>query len=154
MTQTANAGKTIEIGAEQAAFLEKLIPCFREWHVESAAPGERLSADTFFVGRLKGVGKVCLHAVFDTFGSCAFGFLDVSKQPEAAVAVLTDNGREFCGTERHPYELYLGLNGIEHRRTRVRTPKTNGLVERFHGTVLDEFFRVKIRETLYDSAEV
>ena len=94
--------------------------------------------------RLKGVGKVYLHAVVDTYGSYAFGFLHVSKQPEAAVAVLhnevlpfyhrldlpvnavlTDNGREFCGTETHPYELYLDLNGIEHRRTKVRTPKTN-----------------------------
>ena len=41
-------------------------------------------------------------------------------------AVLTDNGREFCGTERHPCELYLDLNGIEHRRTKVKSPKTNG----------------------------
>jgi transposase InsO family protein len=111
------------------------------------------------------VGKVYLHAVVDTFGSYAFGFPHVSKQAEAAVAVLhndvqpfyrtldlpvkavlTDNGREFCGTERDPYELYLDLNGIEHRRTKVRSPKTNGFVERFNGTVLDEFFRVKMRE--------
>ncbi len=68
-------------------------------------------------------------------------------------AILTDNGREFCGAERHPYELYLDLNGIEHRRTRVRTPKTNGFVERFNGTVLDEFFRVKMRETFYETVQ-
>jgi transposase InsO family protein len=170
--EKASAEKAIEITPEQASFLEKLNPCFRERHVESAAPGELLSADTFFVGSLKGVGKVYLHAVADTYGSYAFGFLHVSKQPEAAVAVLhndvlpfyrnldlpvgailTDNGREFCGTERHPYELYLDLNGIEHRRTRVRSPKTNGFVECFNGTVLDEFFRVKMRETFYDSVE-
>ncbi len=167
-----NAEKVIEIPVEQAAFLEKLNPCFRERHVESSAPGELLSADTFFVGSLKGVGKVCLHAVVDTYGSYAFGFLHLSKQPEAAVAVLhndvlpfcrnldlpvkavlTDNGREFCGTERHPYELYLDLNGIEHCRTKVKSPKTNGFIERFNGTVLDEFFRVKMRETSYDSVE-
>lgn len=170
--EKANADKVIEITPEQAAFLEKLNPCFRERHVESAAPGALLSADTFFVGSLKGVGKVYLHAVVDTYGSHAFGFLHVSKQPEAAVAVLhndalpfyrkldlpvgavlTDNGREFCGTEKHPYELYLDLNGIEHRRTKVRTPRTNGFVERFNGTVLDEFFRVKMRENFYDSVE-
>ena len=86
--EAKNAGKVIEITSEQAAFLEKLNPCFRERHVESSAPGELLSADTFFVGSLKGVGKVYLHAVVDTFGSYAFGFLHVSKQPEAAVAVL------------------------------------------------------------------
>ncbi len=104
----------------------------------------------------------------DTFSSYAFGFLHASKQPEAAVsvlhndvlpfyreldlpigAVLTDNGREFCGTDAHPFELYLALNGIEHRRTRVRTPKANGFVERFNGTVLDEFFRSTMRETFY-----
>lgn len=167
-----NVGHKIDLTGEQVAFLEKLNPCFRERHVESAAPGELLSADTFFVGNLKGVGKVYLHAVVDTYGSYAFGFLHVSKQPEAAVAVLhndvlpfyrtldlpvtavlTDNGREFCGTDTHPYELYLDLNGIEHRRTKVKTPKTNGFVERFNGTVLDEFFRVKMRETFYESVE-
>jgi transposase InsO family protein len=167
-----NADQVIELTPEQAAFLEKLNPCFKERHVESERPGELLSADTFMVGTLKGIGRVYLHAVVDTFGSYAFGFLHVSKQPEAAVAVLhnevlpfyrtldlpvkavlTDNGREFCGTERHPYELYLDLNGIEHRRTRVRTPRTNGFVERFNGTVLDEFFRVKMRETFYETVE-
>jgi transposase InsO family protein len=55
--------------------------------------------------------------------------------------------------EQHPYELYLALNGIEHRRTRIRTRRTNGFVERFNGTVLDEFFRVKMRDRFYDSVE-
>jgi transposase InsO family protein len=110
----------IELSPEQAAFLEKRNPCFRERHVESGRPGQLLSADTFMVGTLKGIGRVYLHAVVDTLGSYAFGFLHVRKQPEAAVAVLhndvlpfyqkldlpvqtilTDNGREFCGSERH-----------------------------------------------------
>ena len=108
----------------------------------------------------------------DTHGSYAFGFLHVSKQPEAAVAVLhndllpfyrkldlpvtavlTDNGREFCGTERHPYELYLALNDIEHRKTKVRSPRTNGFVERFNGTVLEEFFRPVMHAKLFTSVE-
>jgi transposase InsO family protein len=165
-----NADQTIELSAEQAAFLERLNPCFRERHVESSRPGELLSADTFMVGSLKGIGRVYLHAVADTFGSYAFGFLHVSKQPEAAVAVLhndvlpfyreldlpvgavlTDNGREFCGTERHPYELCLALNEVEHRRTRVGTPRTNGFVERFNGTVLEEFFRPAMHQKLFES---
>jgi transposase InsO family protein len=151
---------------------EKLNPCFRERQVESERPGQLLSADTFMVGSLKGVGRVYLHAVVDTHGSYAFGFLHVSKQPEAAVAVLhndvlpfyreldlpvgavlTDNGREFCGTERHPYELYLALNDIEHRTTRVRSPRTNGFVERFNGTVLEEFFRPVMHQKLFASVE-
>ena len=167
-----NAEQAIELTAEQVAFLEKLNPCFRERHVESERPGQLLSADTFMVGSLKGIGRVYLHAVVDTHGSYAFGFLHVSKQPEAAVAVLhndvlpfydqlglpvqavlTDNGREFCGTERHPYELYLALNDIEHRKTRVRTPRTNGFVERFNGTVLEEFFRPAMHQKLFESVE-
>ena len=83
-----NAEAAIELSPEQAAFLEKLNPCFRERHVESERPGQLLSADTFMVGSLKGIGRVYLHAVVDTHGSYAFGFLHVSKQPEAAVAVL------------------------------------------------------------------
>jgi len=83
-----NAEQAIELSPEQAAFLEKLNPCFKERHVGSERLGQLLSADTFMVGTLKGIGRVYLHAVVDTFGSYAFGFLHVSKQPEAAVALL------------------------------------------------------------------
>lgn len=124
------------------------------------------------MGVIKGVGRVYLHAVVDTYGSYAFGFLHTTKQPEAAVAVvhndvlpfyrdkglfvetiLTDNGREYCGNDTHPYEMYLELNDIEHRQTQVRNPQTNGFVERFNRTVLDEFFRIACRKKLYESLE-
>jgi transposase InsO family protein len=65
--------------------------------------------------------------------------------------ILTDNGREFCGSDSHPYEVYLQLNDIKHKRTKVRKPQTNGFVERFHRTVLDEFFRLAFRSKLYES---
>lgn len=68
-------------------------------------------------------------------------------------AILTDNGGEYCGKETHPYELYLSLNDIEHRRTKVKSPRTNGFVERFNRTALDEFFRRAFREKFYESAE-
>lgn len=68
-------------------------------------------------------------------------------------AVLTNNGREYCGTDGHAYELYLALNDVEHRTTKVKHPWTNGFVERFHRTVLDEFFRAAVRTTLYESVE-
>lgn len=166
------AQQAIELTPEQVALIEKANPCFRERHVESSRPGELLAQDTFYVGRLKGVGRVYLHAVVDTFSSYAFGFLHTSKRPEAAVAVLhndvlpfyrqhelevsallTDNGREFCGSDSHPYEIYLELNDIEHRRTRVRRPQTNGFVERFNRTVLDEFFRSAFRTKFYETVE-
>jgi transposase InsO family protein len=162
----------IELTPELVKLIEKANPCFRERHVESSRPGELLCQDTFFVGSFKGVGKVYLHTVVDTYGSYAFGVLGTSKQPEWAVsvlyndalpfyeeraipvgAVLTDNGKEFCGTDTHPYELFLALSEIAHRRTKVNCPRTNGFVERFHRTVLDEFFRMKLRTTLYESLE-
>lgn len=162
----------IELSPAQVAWIEKANPCFRERHIESSRPGETLSEDIFYVGALKGVGRVYLHAVVDTYGSYAFGFLHTSKQPEAAVAVvhndvlpfyqekglkvetiITDNGREFCGKDTHPFELYLELNDIEHRRTQVRRPQSNGFVERFKRTVLDEFFRVTFRKKFYESLE-
>ena len=64
-------------------------------------------------------------------------------------AILTDNAREYCDTPTHPYELYLNLNDIEHRKTKVRRPQTNGFVERFNPTVLDEFFRTACRTKVY-----
>lgn len=162
----------LDLTAAQIQAIEKANPAFRERHVESSRPGELLSADTFLVGHFKGIGKVYLHAVVDTYGSYGFGFLHTSKQPEAAVAVLhndvlpfyadhhltvqavlTDNGREFCGTDNHPYELYLALNDIEHRRTKVRSPKTNGFVERFQRTVLEEFFVETLRTTFYETVD-
>lgn len=110
----------IELTPARVALIEKANPCFRERHKESSKPWEVLSQDTFYDGVLKGVGRVYLHAVVDTYGGYAFGFLHTSKQPEAAVAVIhndvlpfyrekglppaaiiTDNGREFCGQDTH-----------------------------------------------------
>ena len=163
------ASEPIELTAEQIRLIEKANPAFRERHVESSRPGELLAQDTFYVGNLKGLGKLYMQAVVDTFGSYGFATLHTSKRPETAAlllhnevlpfyaernipvgAVLTDNGREFCGTAAHPFELYLALNDIEHRTTRVRRPQTNGFVERFHRTVLDEFFRTSLRDAVFD----
>jgi hypothetical protein len=69
------------------------------------------------------------------------------------VNALTDNSREFCGKDDHPYELYLELNDIEHRHTQVRRPQTNDFVERFQHTVLDKFFCMAFRTTLYETVE-
>jgi transposase InsO family protein len=71
----------------------------------------------------------------------------------AVGAALTDHGREFCGREAHPDELYLARNDLEHRRTKVKHPYTNGFVERFQLTIKEEFFGVTLRETLYESVE-
>jgi transposase InsO family protein len=118
---------------------------------------------------LKGVGKVYVQVVVDVFCSLAFAKVYTSKMPMTACdvlydrvlpfyealgvsigAVLTDNGRQFCGrSETHPYELLLGTEGIEHRTTRVHMPRTNRFVERMNRTLLDECFRVAGRTTWY-----
>jgi integrase-like protein len=68
--------------------------------------------------------------------------------------VLTDNGRETCGKPlSHPFELFLTLSQIEHRRTQVGSPETNGFCERFHRTVKEEFYAVTFRKKFYQSAD-
>ncbi len=166
-------GQDLELTEEQVRLLEKANPCFRERHVESPYPSYLLCQDTFLVGTLKGLGRVYLQAVVDTYGSFAFGKLYTSKLPETAVDVLydrvlpfyeaqglevehilTDNGREYCGRAMiHPYQIFLELLDIEHRKTQVARPRTNGFVERFHRTTLDEFFREAFRGKFYASVE-
>jgi transposase InsO family protein len=166
-------GLDIDLTEEQIRLLEKANPCFRERKVESPYPGYLLSQDTFMVGTIKGVGRIYLQAVVDTYGSFAFGKLYTSKLPETAADVLydrvlpfyesqgiavenilTDNGREYCGRPMiHPYQIFLELNDIEHRRTKVARPRTNGFVERFNRTVLDEFFRETFHDKFYASVE-
>ena len=68
--------------------------------------------------------------------------------------MLTDRGTEFCGRpDAHPYELFLALNEIEHTRTKARSPQTNGICERFHKTILGEFYQVAFRKKIYCSLE-
>ena len=70
----------------------------------------------------------------------------------ALTRVLTDRGTEYCGNpEHHEYELYLAIEDVDHTRTKTKSPQTNGICERFHKTVLNEFYRVAFRKTLYRS---
>jgi transposase InsO family protein len=66
--------------------------------------------------------------------------------------VLTDRGTEYCGNpEHHDYELYLAVEDIDHSRTKTKSPQTNGIVERLHKTMLNEFYRIAFRKKLYTS---
>ena len=163
--------RQVKLSDSQIRLLERFDPEFRERHIETRYPGDLVAVDTFFVGTLKGVGRVYMQTVIDTFSRYAWGRLYTSKLPVTAVqilnndllpffekhrcrveTVLSDNGREFCGRpDRHPYELFLQLEGIEHRTTQVRRPQSNGFVERLHRTLLDEHFRIKGREKFYES---
>jgi transposase InsO family protein len=165
--------KTFVLSDAQIRLLERHSSDFRSRHVEASRPGELLNQDTFYWGTLKGVGKVYVQVIVDV--SCSFAFAKVytSKMPITACdlmhdrvlpfyenlgitvgAVLTDNGREFCGKpESHPYELLLAVEGIKHRTTKVRSPRTNGFVERMNRTLLDECFRVQGRTKWYTAPD-
>ena len=133
---------------------------------ESEHPGYCGAQDT-----LKGVGRVYQQTFIDTYAKVAFAKLYDRKTPITAadllndrvipffdshdvklLRVLTDRGSEYCGNpERHEYELYLAVEDIDHSRTKTRSPQTNGICERFHKTVLNEFYRIAFRKKVYRS---
>ena len=138
---------------------------------ESECPGYCGAQDTFYVGNMKGVGRIYQQTFVDTYSKLAFAKLYDRKTPITAAdllndrvvpffderevklsRVLTDRGTEYCGNpEHHEYELYLAVEDIDHSRTKTKNPQTNGIVERLHKTVLDEFYRVAFRKKLYAS---
>lgn len=171
--EKATAERRIALSDEQIRLLERFSPEFRERHIETRHTGDLVAVDTFFVGSLKGVGKIYLQTAIDCFSRYAWARLYPNKMPVTAVhllntdvlptfeqhkariaTILSDNGREFCGRpDQHPYELFLQLEDIEHRTTRVKRPQSNGFVERLHRTLLDEHFRVMGRKKWYETIE-
>jgi transposase InsO family protein len=137
--------------------------------IETFHPGYLGSQDTFYVGNLKGVGRIYQQTFVDTYSKVAFAKLYTTKTPITSadllndevlpffeshkcplLRVLTDRGTEYCGRlETHDYELYLGVNDIEHTKTKARHPQTNGICERFHKTILQEFYQITFRKNLY-----
>ena len=68
--------------------------------------------------------------------------------------ILTDRGTEYCGkAETHDYQLYLAINDIDHTKTKAKSPQTNGICERFHKTILQEFYQVTFRKKIYRDIE-
>jgi len=140
---------------------------------DTECPGYCGAQDTFYVGTLKGVGRIYQQTFIDTYTKVGFAKLYDRKTPITAAdllndrvipfyeahdvplqRILTDRGTEYCGThDRHEYELYLAVENIDHTRTKTRSPQTNGIVERFHKTMLDEFYRVAFRRKVYDTID-
>jgi len=158
----------------QLAALEKA-KAEKEAHgeFESEHPGYCGAQDTFYVGNMKGVGRIYQQTFVDTYSKVTFAKLYDRKTPITAAEILndrvipffesqdiklqrilTDRGTEYCGNpERHEYELYLAVEDIDHSRTKTKSPQTNGIVERFHKTVLNEFYRLAFRKKLYGSID-
>lgn len=141
--------------------------------IETAHPGYLGSQDTFYVGTIKGVGRIYQQTFVGTYSKWAAAKLYTTKTPITAadllndqvlpffaeqgmglIRILTDRGTEYCGKpESHDYQLYLALNDIEHTKTKVRHPQTNGICERFHKTILQEFYQVAFRRKIYRSID-
>jgi len=141
--------------------------------IETAHPGYLGAQDTFYVGTLKGVGRIYQQTFIDTYAKVGFAKLYTTKTPITAadmlndrvlpfyeehqlplLRILTDRGTEYCGkAETHDYQLYLAINDIEHTKTKAKSPQTNGICERFHKTILQEFYQVTFRKKIYRDIE-
>lgn len=141
--------------------------------IDTAHPGYLGSQDTFYVGTFKGVGRVYQQTYVDTYSKVAHCKLYPTKTPITAadtlndrvlpfyasqdlpvLRILTDRGTEFCGrADSHDYQLYMAINDIEHTKTKVRHPQTNGICERFHKTILQEFYQPALRRKIYESID-
>lgn len=141
--------------------------------IESEHPGYLGSQDTYYVGTIKGVGRIYQQTFVDTYTKMAFVKLYDRKNALVAadllndqvlpffeeenvrlLRILTDRGTEYCGAlEHHEYELYLAVEDIDHTKTRARSPQTNGICERFHRTIQEEFYQVAFRKKIYHSID-
>ena len=159
---------------EQLAALERAKQ-EKEAHgeIETEHPGYLGAQDTFYVGTIKGVGRIYQQTFIDTYAKVAFAKLYDRKNALVAadilndrvtpffeqfeiplLRILTDRGTEYCGKrEDHEYQLYLSIEDIDHSKTKARSPQTNGICERFNKTVLQEFYQVAFRKKVYNSLD-
>lgn len=141
--------------------------------IETHHPGFLVAQDTYYVGYIKGVGKIYQQTGIDTFSNVGFAKLYTEKTALTAadflndkilpyfdmdhmkvLRILTDRGTEYGWQNlEHPYQLFLHLSGIEHSRTKARHPQTNGAVERLNQIIQDEFYAVAFRKKLYKSID-
>jgi len=139
--------------------------------IETYHPCYLGAQDTYYVGNIKGVGHIYQQTFIDTYSKVAFAKLYDRKNALVAadmlndqvvpffeqsdlrlLRVLTDRGTEYCGKrEQHEYQLYLAIEDIDHTRTKAKSPQTNGICERFHRTIQDEFYAVAFRKKVYRS---
>ncbi|WP_144235395.1 integrase core domain-containing protein, partial [Snodgrassella alvi] len=137
--------------------------------IETQHPGYLCAQDTYYVGHIKGIGKIYQQTFIDTYSRLAFAKVYTEKnslvaadilndkvipffdnEQVALLRILTDRGSEYNGhKERHAYELYLNLEDIEHTKTKAYSPQTNGICERFHKTMKTECYDIMFRRKIY-----
>ncbi|HBN6777530.1 TPA: IS481 family transposase, partial [Elizabethkingia anophelis] len=141
--------------------------------IETHHPGFLGAQDTYYVGYIKGVGKIYQQTFIDTYSKVATAKLYDRKIALVAadmlndrviplyeqyqiplMRILTDRGTEYCGArEHHEYQLYLAIEDIDHTKTKAKSPQTNGICERFHRTMQDEFYATAFRKKIYNNIE-
>ncbi len=141
--------------------------------IETEHPGYLICQDTYYVGTIKGVGRIYQQTVIDSYSKVAFAKLYDRKNALVAAEMLndqvvpwfeseevrilrtlTDRGTEYCGKiESHDYQLYLAIEDIDHTKTKAKSPQTNGICERFHQTIQNEFYAIAFRKKIYNSIE-
>lgn len=141
--------------------------------IETYHPGYLGSQDTYYVGNIKGIGRIYQQTFVDTYSRVALCKLYTQKTAITAadhlndrvlpffdhqriplLRILTDRGTEYCGKpEHHAYQLYLGIENIDHSRTKAFSPQTNGICERFHKTMDEECYKILFRKKLYTTLE-
>ena len=141
--------------------------------IETEHPGYLGCQDTYYVGNIKGVGRIYQQTFIDSY--CKVVMVKLYDRKHALTAadmlndrvvpwydeqgvpllrILTDRGSEYCGNrEHHEYALYLDLEDIEHTRTKAKSPQTNGICEGFHQTIQNEFYATAFRRKIYTSLE-
>lgn len=141
--------------------------------IETYHPGYLGAQDTYYVGYIKGVGKIYQQTFIDTYTRVATAKLYDRKIALVAadtlndrviplydkygiplLRILTDRGTEYCGArEHHEFQLYLAIEDIDHSKTKAKSPQTNGICERFHRTMQDEFYAIAFRKKIYTSID-
>jgi transposase InsO family protein len=141
--------------------------------IETEHPGYLGAQDTYYVGAIKGIGRIYQQTFIDTYAKIGFAKLYTSKHAITAadllndrvlpwyeeqsvrlLRILTDRGTEYNGSiENHEYQLYLAIEDIDHSKTKARHPQTNGICERFHRTIKEEFYDIAFRKKVYRSLD-
>jgi transposase InsO family protein len=172
--EAKSAQEGVVLTENQIAALEKM-KSQKEAHgeIETHHPGYLGAQDTYFVGTMKGVGRIYQQTFIDTYSRVAQAKLYLEKTAITAAdmlndrvipffdeqniplrRILTDRGTEYCGkVESHAYQLYLAMEDVDHSRTKAHHPQTNGICERFHKTMKNEFYDIAFRKKIYRSME-
>jgi transposase InsO family protein len=169
-----SAREGLVLSEDQVAALEKAKE-EKQAHgeIETYHPGYLGAQDTYYVGTIKGVGRIYQQTFIDTYSKVAIAKLYDRRGALVAadmlndrvlpffeehqirlLRILTDRGTEYCGArENHEYELYLALEDIDHSRTKAKHPQTNGICERLHRTIQQEFYATAFRKKIYENLD-